>query len=64
VLGPIADLKLSVPYGATFRRRWFVPRLLLVTVPLIVAGSLERRGKRFLVAADRIARVPAPKQPY
>jgi uncharacterized protein len=39
VLGPIADLKLSVLYGATFRR-WFVPRLLLVTVPLIVAGSL------------------------
>ena len=39
VLGPIADMKLSVLYGATFRG-WFVPRLLLVTVPLIVAGSL------------------------
>ena len=39
VLGPIADLKLSVLYGATFRR-WFVPRLLLVAVPLIVGGSL------------------------
>src|SRR5438067_4118049 len=39
VLGPIADLKLSVLYGATFRR-WFVPRLLLATVPLIVGGSL------------------------
>jgi len=39
VLGPIADLKLSVLYSATFRR-WFVGRLLLTAVPLIVAGSL------------------------
>jgi uncharacterized membrane protein YraQ (UPF0718 family) len=39
VLGPIADMKLSVLYGATFRG-WFVPRLLLATAPLIVAGSL------------------------
>ena len=39
VLGPIADLKLSVLYGATFRG-WFVPRLLIVTVPLILAGSV------------------------
>jgi uncharacterized protein len=39
VLGPLADVKLSVLYGATFRR-WFLARLLLVTVPLIVAGSL------------------------
>lgn len=39
VFGPIADVKLSVLYGATFRR-WFVPRLLLVTVPLILVGSL------------------------
>lgn len=39
VLGPIADMKLTVLYGATFRG-WFVPRLLLATVPLIVAGSL------------------------
>jgi len=39
VLGPIADVKLSVLYGATFRR-WFVARLLVVTVPLIIAGSL------------------------
>jgi uncharacterized protein len=39
VLGPIADMKLSVLYGATFRG-WFVPRLLLATVPLIVAGSV------------------------
>jgi uncharacterized membrane protein YraQ (UPF0718 family) len=39
VLGPIADMKLTVLYGATFRG-WFVPRLLLATVPPIVAGSL------------------------
>jgi uncharacterized membrane protein YraQ (UPF0718 family) len=39
VLGPLADVKLSVLYGATFRR-WFLARLLLATVPLIVAGSL------------------------
>lgn len=39
VLGPIADLKLSVLYSATFRR-WFVARLLLTVVPAIVAGSL------------------------
>jgi uncharacterized membrane protein YraQ (UPF0718 family) len=37
--GPLADLKLAVLYGATFRR-WFLVRLLLATVPLIVAGSL------------------------
>jgi uncharacterized membrane protein YraQ (UPF0718 family) len=39
VFGPLADLKLSVLYGATFRR-WFVGRLLLVGIPTIVAGSL------------------------
>lgn len=39
VFGPIADLKLSVLYGATFRR-WFLLRLLAATVPLIVIGSL------------------------
>src|ERR687887_585615 len=39
VLGPIADMKLTVLYGATFRG-WFVPRLLLATVPLIVLGSV------------------------
>ena len=39
VFGPIADLKLSVLYGATFRR-WFLLRLLAVTVPLIVIGTL------------------------
>jgi uncharacterized repeat protein (TIGR03943 family) len=31
---------------------------------LRVTGSLERSGKRFVVKADRITRVPAPKQPY
>jgi uncharacterized repeat protein (TIGR03943 family) len=31
---------------------------------LKVSGALERRGKRFVVAADRITQVPAPKQPY
>jgi uncharacterized protein len=39
VFGPIADLKLSVLYGATFRR-WFLLRLLAATVPLIVIGTL------------------------
>jgi hypothetical protein len=39
VFGPMADLKLSVLYSATFRR-WFVGRLLVTVVPLIVAGSL------------------------
>lgn len=39
VFGPLADMKLTVLYGATFRR-WFVGRLLLVTIPLVVAGSL------------------------
>jgi uncharacterized repeat protein (TIGR03943 family) len=31
---------------------------------LQLTGSLERRGKHFVVAADRITRVPTPKQPY
>jgi uncharacterized membrane protein YraQ (UPF0718 family) len=39
VFGPLADLKLSVLYGATFKR-WFLLRLLAATVPLIVIGSL------------------------
>jgi uncharacterized membrane protein YraQ (UPF0718 family) len=39
VFGPLADLKLSVLYGATFRR-WFLLRLLVAVVPLIVACSL------------------------
>ena len=39
VFGPLADMKLTVLYGATFRR-WFVGRLLLVAIPIIVVGSL------------------------
>ena len=39
VLGPVADTKLAVLYGATFRER-FVVRLLVLVVPLILAGSL------------------------
>jgi uncharacterized protein len=39
VFGPIADLKLSVLYGATFRH-WFVLRLVVTTIPVIVLGSL------------------------
>jgi uncharacterized membrane protein YraQ (UPF0718 family) len=39
VFGPLADMKLTVLYGATFRR-WFVGRLLLVAIPIVLAGSL------------------------
>jgi uncharacterized protein len=39
VFGPIADTKLAVLYGATFRR-WFVPRLILTAAPIVIAGSL------------------------
>jgi uncharacterized protein len=39
VFGPIADTKLAVLYGATFRRL-FVLRLLLAAVPMILVGSL------------------------
>ncbi len=39
VFGPVADAKLSFLYGATFRNR-FVARLLVVAIPLVVAGSL------------------------
>ena len=39
VFGPILDMKLTALYSATFRG-WFVPRLLIATVPVIVAGSL------------------------
>jgi uncharacterized protein len=39
VFGPIADTKLAVLYGATFRR-WFVLRLILTAAPIVVAGSL------------------------
>jgi uncharacterized repeat protein (TIGR03943 family) len=31
---------------------------------LEVSGTLERRGRRFVVAADRINQVRTPKQPY
>lgn len=43
VFGPIADTKLAVLYGATFRR-WFVLRLVLVAVPVILLGSLVFEG--------------------
>jgi uncharacterized membrane protein YraQ (UPF0718 family) len=39
VLGPIADVKLAVLYEATFRRG-FVVGLLVLAVPVILAGSL------------------------
>ena len=39
VFGPLADMKLTVLYGATFRS-WFVGRLLIVAIPIILAGSL------------------------
>jgi uncharacterized membrane protein YraQ (UPF0718 family) len=39
VLGPMVDTKLAVMYGATFKR-WFVLRLVIVIVPLILVGSL------------------------
>jgi uncharacterized protein len=39
VLGPMADTKLTVLYGATFRRG-FVVRLLVIAVPLCLAGGL------------------------
>jgi uncharacterized protein len=39
VFGPIADAKLTILYGATFRRG-FPLRLALVAVPLVLAGSL------------------------
>ena len=39
VFGPLADMKLTVLYGATFRR-WFVGRLLLVAIPIVLVGSL------------------------
>jgi uncharacterized membrane protein YraQ (UPF0718 family) len=39
VFGPMADTKLAVLYGATFRRR-FVARLLAVAVPLTLLGTL------------------------
>ncbi|MGH2693588.1 MAG: permease [Actinomycetota bacterium] len=39
VFGPMVDVKLSFLYGATFRSH-FVPRLALVTAPVVLAGSL------------------------
>jgi uncharacterized membrane protein YraQ (UPF0718 family) len=39
VFGPLADMKLTVLYGATFRR-WFVGRLLVVAIPIVLVGSL------------------------
>jgi uncharacterized membrane protein YraQ (UPF0718 family) len=39
VFGPILDAKLAAIYGATFRPP-FIRRLLLVTVPVILCGSL------------------------
>ncbi|MFN2389723.1 MAG: permease [Actinomycetota bacterium] len=39
VFGPILDLKLTLLYGATFRRR-FALRLALTAVPVVLAGTL------------------------
>lgn len=39
VFGPVVDAKLAFLYGATFQRR-FVLRLIAVSVPVVLAGSL------------------------
>jgi uncharacterized membrane protein YraQ (UPF0718 family) len=39
VSGPVLDTKLTFLYGATFGAR-FVPRLMLVVVPVVLAGAL------------------------
>jgi uncharacterized membrane protein YraQ (UPF0718 family) len=39
VFGPVVDAKLAFLYGATFRRRFLV-RLVVVAVPVVLAGSL------------------------
>lgn len=39
VFGPVVDAKLAFLYGATFRRR-FVMRLVVIAVPIVLAGSL------------------------
>jgi len=39
VFGPILDFKLAFLYGATFRKH-FVARLTLVSIPVVLAGSL------------------------
>lgn len=43
VFGPILDIKLALLYGATFGRA-FVLRLLLVTVPIVLAGAMIFQG--------------------
>jgi uncharacterized membrane protein YraQ (UPF0718 family) len=55
VFGPLADMKLTVLYGATFRR-WFVGRLLLVTIPIVLIGSADLRGAGEMTVDARIAR--------
>ncbi|MDQ4143107.1 MAG: permease [Actinomycetota bacterium] len=39
VFGPVVDAKLAFLYGATFRKR-FVGRLIVLAVPVVLAGSL------------------------
>jgi uncharacterized protein len=39
VFGPVVDAKLAFLYGATFRKR-FVTRLVIVAIPIVLAGSL------------------------
>jgi uncharacterized protein len=39
LFGPVVDAKLAFLYGATFRNR-FVPRLVTIAVPVVLAGSL------------------------
>jgi uncharacterized membrane protein YraQ (UPF0718 family) len=39
VFGPVVDAKLSFLYGGTFRKR-FVSKLIVLAVPVVVAGSL------------------------
>jgi uncharacterized protein len=39
VFGPVVDAKLAFLYGATFRKR-FVARLVIVAIPIVLAGSL------------------------
>lgn len=39
VFGPVVDAKLSFLYGATFRKM-FVTRLILISIPVVLAGSL------------------------
>jgi uncharacterized protein len=39
VFGPVVDAKLAFLYGATFRKR-FVSRLIVIAIPVVLAGSL------------------------